>query len=98
MKSTVKKVVCPVSLVADLLSDTWTMLVIHNLLSAKNTLRFCELERALVGISTRTLTLKLKKLEEQKLVTKSIDGYSLTKIGLQLKPVLKAMEAFGKRL
>jgi DNA-binding HxlR family transcriptional regulator len=61
-------------------------------------LRFCELERALEGISTRTLTVKLKKLEDEKIVLKTDDGYLLTKTGLKLRPVLKAMEQFGKSL
>lgn len=97
-KVVVKKAICPVSTVAELLSDTWTMLIIHNLLDSKKGLRFCELERALVGISTRTLTLKLKKLEEQKLVEKTSEGYSLTKIGSQLKSVIKAMRVFGEKI
>jgi len=54
---------CPMTKTAQLLSDTWTMLIMHDLLSGSK--RFCELERSLEGISTRTLTLKLKKLEER---------------------------------
>lgn len=88
---------CPVSAVAEILSDTWTMLIVHNLLKAK-TLRFCELERGLEGISTRTLTLKLKALEDDGLVLKSDEGYSMTSLGLKLKPVIKAMEQFGNQL
>jgi len=88
---------CPVTKVAKLLSDTWTMLIIHDLLGSK-TMRFCELERSLDGISTRTLTLKLKTLEEKSILIKKDDGYSLTKTGLKLAPVVKEMEYFGKKL
>lgn len=97
-KKVVKHNVCPISVVAGLLSDTWTMLIIHNVLAVKKPLRFCELERMLDGISTRTLTLKLKALVKNNIVAKSDEGYTLTKIGLQLKPIIKAMEQFGKKL
>ncbi len=85
---------CPIAAVASLLSDAWTMRIIHTLLGG--TSRFCELERALPGISTRTLTLKLKRLEDEGILTKSEDGYTVTKRGTELKKVIKAMEMFGK--
>lgn len=91
------KKTCPVTVVAELLSDTWTMLVVHNLIKGQQ-MRFCELERALAGISTRTLTLKLKKLEDKQLINKTNDGYRITKTGLKLQPVIRAMEQFGKSL
>jgi DNA-binding HxlR family transcriptional regulator len=74
---------CPVTLVADLLSDRWTMLIINNLLNNRE-MRFCEMERVLEGISTRTLTLKLQHLESQSILEKLDNGYKLTKIGMKL--------------
>ncbi len=61
-------------------------------------MRFCELERALAGISTRTLTLKLKKLEEQGIVLKTDEGYQVTVKGKKLYPIIEAMEKFGKKM
>ena len=84
---------CPIAAVASLLSDAWTMRIIHTLLGG--TARFCELERALPGISTRTLTLKLKRLEDEGIVSKTDSGYSMTRRGKELKKVIKAMETFG---
>jgi DNA-binding HxlR family transcriptional regulator len=92
------KKACPVTTVAGLLSDPWTMLIVHNLLGAKKPMRFCELERALVGVSTRTLTLKLKRLEHKAIVLKTEHGYRLSKKGSQLAPVIRAMEYFGRKL
>jgi DNA-binding HxlR family transcriptional regulator len=86
---------CPVAAVAALLSDAWTMRIIHNLLGGG--LRFCELERSLAGISTRTLTLKLKHLEAEGIVEKLDAGYRLTKRGAGLRSVIRAMERFGKK-
>ncbi len=86
---------CAVSKTANLLSDPWTMLIIRDLL--KSPMRFCELERSLSGISTRTLTLKLKRLEVEDVVTKTDEvHYALTSQGKKLKKVIDAMEAWGK--
>lgn len=60
-------------------------------------MRFCELERSLVGISTRTLTNKLKRLESEEVVVKADDvHYMLTPTGKKLKKVIDAMEAWGR--
>jgi len=84
---------CPITQVAELLSDRWTMLVLYQL--NRGAKRFCDLERALDGISTRTLTLKLKRLAEQGLVIKNTDGlYETTEQGRGLKLVENAMRRY----
>lgn len=89
-------ITCPITKTAALLSDTWTMLIVHSLLDEGK--GFCGLERDLEGISTRTLTLKLKKLEEEKLVKKSADNcYELTEKGKGLKVVERAMRSYGEK-
>jgi DNA-binding HxlR family transcriptional regulator len=85
---------CAVSKTATLLSDTWTMLIIRDLL--KMPMRFCELERSLEGISTRTLTLKLKRLEQEKIVIKNDLYYKLSTQGKKLQKIIDAMESWGK--
>jgi DNA-binding HxlR family transcriptional regulator len=80
---------------AELLSDTWTMLIIRDLLAGPK--RFCDLERSLEGISTRTLTLKLKKLEGQGLVKHKSTGYQATAKSRGLKSVERAMRAYGEK-
>jgi DNA-binding HxlR family transcriptional regulator len=97
MKSTKADTFCPITRVAELLSDTWTILILHNILDQKS-VRFCELERALEGISTRTLTLKLKNLESESIIKKTDQGYRLTPQGLKIRPVMNAMEKFGKSI
>lgn len=87
---------CPITKVAKLLSDTWTMLVMHALLTGPK--RFCDLERELQGISTRTLTLKLKKLTEESLVAKTSTGaYSATERGRGLKLIENAMKKYEEK-
>jgi len=84
---------CPITKVAILLSDTWTMLIMHHLIEGPK--GFCELERALDGISTRTLTSKLKKLSSVGLIKKERDGvYTATKKGKGLRSVENAMRRY----
>jgi DNA-binding HxlR family transcriptional regulator len=86
---------CPTAKVASLLSDMWTMLIVRDLL--KKPLRFNELLESLEGVSTRTLTLKLKKLEDAEILIKDDVRYTLTKAGQHLAPVIAEMEKFGKK-
>ena len=88
---------CPIAKVADLLSDSWTMLIIRDLLVEPR--RFSELERSLVGISSRTLTIKLKKLVDEHVVTKDDVShlYSITAQGKNLGEVIDAMHHYGKK-
>jgi DNA-binding HxlR family transcriptional regulator len=86
---------CPTAKVASLLSDQWTMLIVRDLL--KGPMRFSELLTSLSGISTRTLTLKLKRLEDLGIVVKKDMEYTLTQAGKQIKPILTEMEKYGKK-
>lgn len=92
---------CPVARVADLLGDACSLLIIRDLL--KKPRRFGELEDSLGGMSPRTLTNKLKKLEKERLITrrrfvKPIRfHYELTKKGAAFNDVVKAMRAYGKK-
>ena len=87
---------CPVQKTATLLSDTWTMLIIRDLLSGPK--RFCDLERSLEGISTRTLTIKLQTLQKARLITKTKSGsYSATPRGKGLRVVESAMRRYGEK-
>ncbi|MCA2992214.1 MAG: helix-turn-helix transcriptional regulator [Gemmatimonas sp.] len=68
------------------------------------TRRFSELRRSLEGISPKTLTGRLRTLEEQGIVHRTIHAevpprveYTLTDYGQTLRPVLEAMAAWGIR-
>ncbi|MBV9349491.1 MAG: helix-turn-helix transcriptional regulator [Patescibacteria group bacterium] len=90
------KATCPITGTAELLSDTWTMLIMRALTEGPK--RFSELEHWLETISSRTLTSKLKKLGKEGLVKRSRDGvYSATQKGKGLKIVERAMIAYSKR-
>lgn len=86
---------CPIQHLVRILSDVWTILILRNLLIEQR--RFCELEKSLDGISTRTLTLKLHKLIEEGIVEHNDHYYSISKQGNKLQPIIKEIENVGKR-
>ena len=57
---------CPVCRTAEIVCGKWTLLLIRDLAEGRS--RFCELERSLAGISPRTLSLRLRALEEEGIV------------------------------
>ena len=92
---------CPVARVADIVGDSCSLLVLRDLLEKPR--RFSDLQNSLSGISTRTLSNKLKRLEgEMLIVRKEIAGsaraqYTLTKKGAALRGVIEAMRVYGKK-
>jgi DNA-binding HxlR family transcriptional regulator len=92
---------CPVCATADIVCGKWTLLVIRDL--AEGPARFCELERSLEGISPRTLSLRLRALEEHGIVERRTYPevpprveYSLTPKGEALAPLIEDMRRFGR--
>jgi len=91
---------CPVCATADIICGKWTILVIRDLAERRS--RFCELERSLAGISPRTLSLRLRGLEEQGIVERHTYPevpprveYSLTTKGEALVPLIDDMRRYG---
>ena len=92
---------CPVCATADIICGKWTILVIRDL--AEGNARFCELERSLRGISPRTLSLRLRALEEQGILARRTFPevpprveYSLTAKGRALAPLIEDMRQYGR--
>src|SRR3954451_17841407 len=92
---------CPVSRALDVIEGKWTILVVRDLLGG--TKRFGELRRSLVGISPKTLTDRLRSLEDNGLVERQIFAelpprveYTLTSAGRTLEPVLAALSGWGR--
>ncbi len=93
---------CPVCRTADVVCGKWTLLVIRDLAEGRS--RFCELERSLEGISPRTLSLRLRALEEEGIVTRNTFPevpprveYALTEKGEALVPLIEDMRRYGSR-
>jgi DNA-binding HxlR family transcriptional regulator len=93
---------CPVCRTAEVVCGKWTLLLIRDL--ADGSSRFCELERSLEGISPRTLSLRLRALEEEGIVERHTFPevpprveYALTTKGEALVPLIDDMRKYGTR-
>ncbi|MBI4784545.1 MAG: helix-turn-helix transcriptional regulator [Oscillatoriophycideae cyanobacterium NC_groundwater_1537_Pr4_S-0.65um_50_18] len=93
---------CPIQFVLDLLGNKWSILILRELFRGDR--RTHELLAALPGISTKTLTQRLRQLEAQGLVERRIYAeipprveYSLTRKGHELKPVMVALHEVGSQ-
>ena len=102
MTTRIAEETCPVCATADIICGKWTILVIRDLAAGHS--RFCELERSLDGISPRTLSLRLRALEEEGMVERHTFPevpprveYSLTAKGRALLPLIEDMRAFGRQ-
>jgi DNA-binding HxlR family transcriptional regulator len=76
-------------------------LVIRDLAEGRS--RFCELERSLQGISPRTLSLRLRALEQEGVVKRETYPevpprveYALTEKGRALVPLIEDMRTYGR--
>ncbi len=94
---------CPIAKTADVIGDPCTLIVVRELLDGSK--RFSDLESSLGGISSRTLTNKLKKLQENGIVHNQITtthyphhvAYSLTPKGVGLHGIAEAMRKYGEK-
>ena len=85
-----------------LISGKYKMVILYCLMEYK-VVRFNELQRLLGNITTKTLTQQLRELEEQGIVLRNVFPevpprveYSLSEIGITLKPILKGLCEWGK--
>ncbi len=92
---------CPIARVAELLGDTCILLIVRDLLTG--TKRFKDIEHSLSPISSRTITNKLKLLEEKHIITRTQFKekpprveYALTKEGKRLHAIIEDMRIYGK--
>lgn len=91
---------CPVETTLMLINSRWSVLIIRDLL--EGTKRFSALQRSLGKVSQKVLTATLRDMEDNGLVQRTVYPevpprveYSLTPLGMSLKPVLDAMSSWG---
>jgi DNA-binding HxlR family transcriptional regulator len=91
---------CPVSLTLDKIGGRWKPLILWNLMPGKK--RYSELKKLIPAVTEKMLIQHLKQLEEDDLVTRKVIEvmpphveYNLSKLGLELVPVMNAMAAWG---
>lgn len=94
LKKEVKSNCCPIRDILDRFGDKWSILVII-LLGQEGTLRFNQLNNMIEDISQKMLTVTLRTLEADALVTRKVYAeipprveYSLTPMGRELLPLI----------
>lgn len=95
---------CPgqIQTALDIIGDKWTALIVRDLTTCDS--KFSDLEASLAGISPRTLSQRLDKLETEGVISKELYcerppryKYCLTDKGKELQTILVDMAAWGAR-
>ena len=91
---------CAVAATAEVIGAKWTALLVHDL--SEGPRRFSELEHSCAGISPRTLSERLRALEDEGIVARHSYAespprveYELTEKGADLLPIINEMRRFG---
>lgn len=95
---------CTVSLTMDLVGGKWKAVILYHLKDEPK--RYSELRKELATVTEMTLSLQLKQLEKDGLVSRKVFGkkppikvvYSLTELGKTFIPVLEAITEWGNRV
>ena len=95
---------CTVSVAMDLVGGKWKAVILYHLKDARK--RYSELRKGMPGVTERTLSLQLKQLEEDELISRQVYGekppikvvYSLTDFGKSFTPVLDAILGWGNQI
>ncbi len=92
---------CSVAACAEIVGAKWTALLLHDL--SEGARRFSELEHSCAGISPRTLSERLRALEDDEIVLRRSYSespprveYELTEKGEALLPIIAEMRRFGR--
>ena len=92
---------CPVETTLTLISDRWKVLILRDVMPG--TKRFGELRKSIGHVTQKVLTANLRDMEAKGLLTRKVYAevpprveYTLTDLGLSLKPVLDAMKKWGE--
>ncbi len=90
---------CGLAKTLKIIGSKWTLMILYSLFDG--TKRFGELQDDL-GLSPRTLALRLQQLEQDKIITKKVYAevpprveYTLTEKGQSLHKVVKDLSAWG---
>jgi len=94
---------CTVSLTMDLVGGKWKAVILYHLKDQAK--RYNELRKEMPSVTEMTLSLQLKQLEKDGLVSRKVYGrkppvkviYSLTEFGKSLIPLLDAITAWGNQ-
>lgn len=93
---------CGEAYATNIIGGQWALVICSWLMNGK--LRFSELKKRLPNITERMLTLQLRKLEENKMLTRTVYAevppkveYELTPIGYELNPIIQQMDKWAQK-
>lgn len=85
-----------------ILGGRWKVLILRELETGK--MRFTELKNSMPKITERILSLQLKELEQQGIISRTVHSsvppkveYELTEIGIELIPIWNKLNEWGSR-
>jgi DNA-binding HxlR family transcriptional regulator len=90
---------CPAARTLGAIGDRWSLLIVRDLLAGPR--RFSDLQRLLTNVTAKWLTIRLRQLEGEGIVSRDEQAgrrevwYALTEKGRDLAPVLEALIAWG---
>jgi len=90
---------CPLAQATQLLCERWTLIVVRELVAGST--RFSEIQKGVPLMSPSLLSTRLKQLQKAGVI--EINGakrsyrYRLTKAGLELRPIVELLGAWGHR-
>lgn len=92
---------CPIGLAISIIGGKWKLPILYHL--HEKTLRFSELKRKLPQVTQKMLTLQLRELEKDKMVSRKVYAevppkveYSSTSLARSLQPILDSLCTWGR--
>ena len=92
---------CDVATTVQIIGNKWKLLILRDLLARP--WRFNELKKSLEGVSQKVLTDNLRQLDSDGIISRTVFPevpprveYALTDVGESMRPILDAMEMWGK--
>ncbi|CAD0218464.1 hypothetical protein PA905_45660 [Planktothrix agardhii CCAP 1459/11A] len=93
--------ICPIEFILNLIGTKWSISILRELFQGHQ--RTHQLLESLPGISTKTLTVRLRELEKHGLILRTVYAeipprveYCLTDKGRELQPILVALKQVGE--
>ena len=103
MNKSQKRSDCPISCSLDIWGDKWSLLIIRDLMFAKQC-TYGDFLKSAEGIATNILASRLQRLEEKKIIKKSDHPdskakvlYTLTRKGIDLLPIMIEINLWAEK-